>query len=182
MESVISLAAFFLQMNKNFCNLFLFCTFICLASFQPLKAETETSKSQEKTEQTLSECIISHVTGQDKTHFIQWLIVMYAQHPAGKDLVKSEKNAVEEVNKKYAQLFVRLVTEDCKPQVQAAIKRQGSSALYSPFRILGEVSGQEVFQSSEVTEAVNGGSKYIDEKELQKALNLNGNSNDKTAN
>ncbi|HEY9885745.1 MAG TPA: hypothetical protein V6C96_00650 [Vampirovibrionales bacterium] len=153
----------------KYSNKFIYLAFAFMFSLFPAQANEEPKLDETK---SLTECIIGHISQEDKTNFIQWLVVMYAQHPSAEGFVITEKDALNKVNKKYADMFMRLVTEDCKEEVKIAIKKQGANALYSPFRVFGELAGGEVFQAQEVEDAVNGSSEFLDEAKLRRTFSI----------
>lgn len=115
----------------------------------------------------LSKCIVEATTASDRASFVRWMFAAATQHPAVKSLATVSPEQLEAENKLTAGLFMRLLTESCRDQTAKAVKYEGPTAIASGFQILGQVAGQELFSSPEVTAALSGMEKYFDKEKLQ---------------
>ena len=118
----------------------------------------------------LGRCLADSTTGKDRKDLVRWIVVAIAQHPAMVDSITVSPAKVELINKTAAQIFMRLMTVDCKVELKAAYKSGGSKAIETAFGVLGEVAVQEVMADPEVGKAMDGLVKYVDLKKIGEAL------------
>lgn len=119
---------------------------------------------------TLSKCLVSSTTAQDKTDLVTWIFVMMSQHPEVKSLSKVTVDQLENSNKKTGLIFQRLLTQSCISETKDAIRYEGSDALGQSFNLLGQVAAREIFSAPSVAAGMAGFIKYIDKKTLDTAL------------
>lgn len=115
----------------------------------------------------LGKCIVEATTVADRAAFVRWMFAAATLHPAVKSLASVPAERLEAENKATAELFMRLLTESCRDQTQKAIKYEGPMAIASGFQVLGQVAGQELFSSPEVSAGLAGMEKYMDSEKLK---------------
>lgn len=118
----------------------------------------------------LARCLVESTTPDDRTALVKWMFSAAAAHPAVTSLVQVTEQQLDQANRVAAGLFTRLLTDSCKPAVQTALKYEGQVVLQQAFQVLGQVAGQELFTSPEVTRAMAGLERHLDEQDLQQAL------------
>lgn len=118
----------------------------------------------------LTKCIVESTTTEDRTEFVKWVFSAVSLHPAVKSITSVSEAQLEEANKKTAKLFMRLLTDSCMQKAEKAIKYEGQIALQSSFQILGQIAGQELFSSPEVTAAMESLAKHIDIEKIESLL------------
>ena len=79
------------------------------------------------------------------------------------DLSDREKNFID---KEMADLFTRLLSEDCLYESKQAQKYEGNIVFFSAFQILGQTAAQEFMANPNVEKSMNKFSELIDIKKL----------------
>ncbi len=118
----------------------------------------------------LAKCLVSSTTKADRIELVKWMFSAASAHPAVKTISSITSDQMEEANKNVANLFMRLTTESCLEQTKNAIAYEGALAFQSSFQVLGQVAGQEMFASPEVTAGMAGLEKHLDEDKLSVIL------------
>ncbi len=116
----------------------------------------------------LARCLIESTSERDRNGLIVWMFSAASQHPAVKDIVNVTPQQLDDANKNYAELTVRLLTEDCLSEAKKAVKYEGEAALENSFNLFGQAAGRELFSSPYVAGAMAGYVKHIDRSKLQK--------------
>jgi len=120
----------------------------------------------------LTRCIVESTTATDRIEFVKWMFVAMSVHPAVKSLSSTSEEQLESENKKTADLFMRLLTVSCREKAEKAIKYEGNVAIQTSFKILGQISAQELFANPDVAKAINGLEEYFDEEKLKSSLGI----------
>lgn len=115
----------------------------------------------------LSKCIIESTTLSDRTAFVRWMFFAASLHPAVKSISAVSQGQLDAANKQTAELIMKLLTESCPQKVEKALKYEGKSAFETSFAVLGQLAGQELFSSPEVTAGMEGLTKYLDAERLK---------------
>lgn len=115
----------------------------------------------------LSKCLVSSTSKDDRASLVTWMFSAASLHPAVKSIASVTPRQLDDANKKAGELFMRLLTDSCKSQTQQAMQYEGPNTIQASFQVLGQVAGQELFTSPEVSGAMAGLAKYIDEAKLK---------------
>ncbi len=115
----------------------------------------------------LSKCLVESTTQDDRVDLVRWMFAAASAHPAVQSFVSVSEEQLEEANKTMAALIERLLTESCKDITTKAMKYEGATTLQASFQVLGQVAGQELFSSPEVSAALSGMEEHFDLEALQ---------------
>ncbi len=114
----------------------------------------------------LGRCLIDSTTQGDRNVLIVWMFSAAAQHPVVENLLDVSPEQLDKANKNFANLTVKLLTENCRAISKKAIKFEGAAALKNSFKLLGQVAGRELFTSSHVAGALAGFESHLDSSKL----------------
>jgi hypothetical protein len=120
----------------------------------------------------LGKCMVSGSTAQQKQQLVQWIFFAISLNPAIKPYANITAAQREAANKDIAGLFEKLLGETCNKEAREAIKYEGVAAFSESFRLFGQVAGQEIFASPEVSAGAAEYTKHLDVEGLQKKLGL----------
>lgn len=121
---------------------------------------------------SLGKCLVSASSDQDKQQLMEWIFSAISLNPGIAPYVNLAADRRSEIDKTMASLFERLIGESCKKEAAEAIKFEGAAAFGSAFQLLGQVAGQQLFSSPEVTAGAETFYKHIDLEGLQKKLEI----------
>ncbi len=110
----------------------------------------------------LSRCLVAKATDADRIVFMRWMFGAIASHPAVAGMTTLTAAQHRQLNLDGAHLFERLMIVDCRPQVIAALKNEGSSAMEVSFQVLGQVAGRGLFNDPAVAEQTRGMATMVD--------------------
>jgi hypothetical protein len=88
----------------------------------------------------LSRCLVKSAAPADQIVFMRWMFSMLALHPSVGDMAKITADQRVSLEKGGAQLFQRLLVNDCRKEAVAAIKYEGETSLVQSFEVLGQVA------------------------------------------
>jgi hypothetical protein len=128
----------------------------------PAKAGTATD--------ALSACLAESTTGKDRKDMARWVFVEMAVHPEIKDLSNATDRNRDELDRTIAMLFTKLLSEKCPAQAKLAMKIDGSAALGSAFKIIGELAMQELMSNPKVDASFTKFTGYLDQERLNSVL------------
>lgn len=118
----------------------------------------------------LSACLGDNTSGKDRKDLARWIFIAMAAHPEIKDLSKVTVPAREGADDAAAKLFTALLTERCRVQAREAVQTEGQAGMVASFQTLGALAMQELMSNPEVSAAVNGFERRLDQAKLQAAL------------
>lgn len=115
----------------------------------------------------LGKCLVESTSQRDRINLVQWLFSAASLHPAVKPISSVSEEQLDASNKVMADLVMELLTDSCRSETEKALKYEGTSTLETAFSVLGQVAGQELFSSSEVSAGMAGLEKYLDSERLE---------------
>lgn len=118
----------------------------------------------------LGSCLTDSTNGKDRKALARWSFIAMAAHPEMRPMAAITNNTQDNVDKEMANLFMRLITQNCVKELNASIKHDGSQSLSQSMEILGRVAMQEIMTNPAVISSISGFEKYIDQEKLKAAL------------
>ncbi len=115
----------------------------------------------------LSKCLVSSTSVQDRTTLVKWMFMAFSLHPEVEGLTKVSENQINKVNKKTADLIIRLLTDSCRQNAKDALKFEGQGTIEASFNVLGSVAGRELATNPKVAAAMGGIEKFLDVEKLK---------------
>jgi hypothetical protein len=121
--------------------------------------------------QALTGCLADNTSGKDRKDLARWVFFAMAAHPEIKPYVSSAATAAEaSTDRAVADLFTRLLAENCTKQVLAAVQGGDRQAVVLAFQTLGQLAMQELMSNPDVSASTMRFQKQIDDSKLKKAL------------
>jgi hypothetical protein len=120
----------------------------------------------------LGKCMVSSSSAQQKQQLVQWIFFAISLNPSIKPYANITPAQRDAANKDIAGLFEKLLGDTCNKEAREAIKYEGVAAFGESFRLFGQVAGQEIFASPEVSAGAAEYTKHLDVEGLQKKLGL----------
>ena len=116
----------------------------------------------------LCECVqfSNQVPEKDKQKIVRWIVKVYSDHPSLSDISKISSNKKLMVDKEIGEVFTSLLAEKCRDKAIKAIELEGDMVLYTAFKTLGEVAGQQLLNDENVQNSLNEFTKYVDYEKL----------------
>jgi hypothetical protein len=93
---------------------------------------------------------------------MKWVFAALSAHPEMRLDVSITAAQRQESSRLAALLMQRLMIEDCRSEMVAAVKYEGNSAVESAFRVLGEVATRGLMTNAEVMKSLGGLQNYVD--------------------
>ena len=140
-----------------------------MALFGLLVVSSGISAAGESSEK-LSRCLISSTTPEDKQVLIRWIFGAVANHPGVSDISNLSPEKWDEISKKGAHVFQKLIAESCANESREAIINDGMNGYKSAFETLGSTAVGGLMSDPSVTKAMGDLDKYLDSDKLMKAL------------
>jgi hypothetical protein len=102
----------------------------------------------------LSKCLVASTTPDDQIAFMRWLFSTLALHPGVSNLASITADERGAIDNKAIDLYVRLMTADCRQQMISAIKYEGVGAIQNSFQLLGQVAMRGLMGNAKVAEGM----------------------------
>ena len=115
----------------------------------------------------LSKCLVENTSTEDRTALVKWLFTAASAHPAIGSLSTATPADMDSANQIIGALFMRLLTDSCKPQAQKALRFEGPATIQLSFTVLGQVAGAELFSNPVVAKNMAGIEQFLDSKKLE---------------
>ncbi len=113
---------------------------------------------------------MSSTSSEDRTLLVKWMFSSAALNPSVDEISSVTEKQRDSINKDTANLFTRLLAENCKEQTKKAFIYEGDSAIQNGFKVLGEVASRELFLSPEVSAGMSGLLKHMNMSKLESIL------------
>ena len=113
----------------------------------------------------MAKCLVTSTNKRDRTKLIKWIFRVYGDHPEVSymiDLSDREKNAID---KDVANIFTRLLSEDCIDETKKALDYEGDNVMFNAFQILGQVASKGIVENPDVMKSIN---KFVELIEYEK--------------
>lgn len=117
-------------------------------------------------------CLTDNTSGKDRKLLAKWIFLAMASHPEFQSLSTASAQVQEDTSRAFADLVTRLMTVDCRGQMQAMMAADAdvSGAMKIAFAHLGQVAMQELMTNKDVDASISQFGKFIDEEKLSSAL------------
>ena len=145
-------------MRKSFLYIFTAFTFLLNISNKPIFAGPFGDE--------MARCLVSSTNNRDRNKLIKWIFRVYGDHPEVSymvDLSDREKNIID---KDVADIFTRLLSEDCIDETKKAKKYEGDNALVTAFEVLGKVAANGISKNPNVERSIGKFTELIDIKKV----------------
>lgn len=116
---------------------------------------------------SLQQCLADNTTGKDRKELARWIFAAMATHPEMRDLSNATELTRDRLSQSMGALLTRLLTENCAEQTRAAVTNEGSQGLEAAFGALGQLAMQELMTNKDVSAALSGFERFVDQKKIQ---------------
>lgn len=110
----------------------------------------------------LSKCLVVSTSAAEKNELAQWMFMILAAHPNMAKYANISADDRIRLNKRFAAIAERIVTQSCKSQTVLALRNEGTPAVVSSLKVLGEVASRELLGNPQVGQAAMGYMEYLD--------------------
>ena len=115
----------------------------------------------------LGGCLTTKATPEDHTKLVRWMFSAMSLHPDISSMSNVTPEQRTEIDKTMGELFMRLLTVDCRAEAVAAIKNEGPNAIATGFQTLGQIAGAGLMSAPEVAAGMSGLEANLDAQKLQ---------------
>jgi hypothetical protein len=115
----------------------------------------------------LAKCLVAKTTEADKAQLMQWIFAAMSASPAVSSMTSLSPKQREEMNRKGAALFSRLLIADCRSETVTALKYEGQNSIEPSFKVLGEVAMTGLMRDPAVTRELDQLSTFFDTTKLE---------------
>ena len=114
----------------------------------------------------LAKCLVTSTNNRDKNKLVKWFFRVYSDHPEVSYMVDISDREKKVIDKDVADLFTRLLSEDCFDESKNAQKYEGNIVFFKAFQSLGQVAAQGFMGNPDVKRSMNKFSELLDTKKL----------------
>lgn len=118
----------------------------------------------------LGKCMVERSTDADKQQLVEWIFSALAYNPQISRYARLSSDQHAQIDSGMASLVEKLLTDYCKDEAGKAFRYEGDTALGDAFKMLGEVAGQQIFDSPAVTTGAMNFTRFIDLPKLLESL------------
>jgi hypothetical protein len=95
----------------------------------------------------VSLCFLRSTSQSERLELMKFSFILFADHPAFKSVISATPDQKDEINEKVAIILNRLVTENCRLELQEALVHEGDAIFKESFTTLLEMSGKEASET-----------------------------------
>ena len=114
----------------------------------------------------MAKCLVTSTNNRDRNKLIKWIFKVYSDHPEVSYMVDLSDREKKVIDKEMADLFTRLLSEDCLDESKKAQKYEGDIVFFNAFQILGQTAAKGFMGNPDVKRSMNKFSELIDIKKL----------------
>ena len=145
-------------MRKKILYIFTVLTFLLNISNQPTFAGPFSDE--------MAKCLVSSTNDRDITKLVKWIFRVYGDHPEVSYMVDLSDREKKVIDKDVANIFTRLLSEDCIDETKKALDYEGDNVMFNAFQILGQVAAQGFNNNPDVMKSINKFVEMIDYEKL----------------
>ncbi len=118
----------------------------------------------------LDQCLKSSVTEQDRKALVQWMFLGFAANQDMASYTKISSVDLERADRKVANIFDKLMTQNCTQEITAVVQNEGTNALSKSFEYLGRYASESMLSDPKVIQRLQNFGQYQDEEKYRKAF------------
>ena len=145
-------------MRKSFLYIFTAFTFLLNISNKPIFAGPFGDE--------MAKCLVTSTSNRDRTKLVKWMFRVYGEHPEVSYMVDLSDREKKVIDKDIADVFTRLLSEDCVDETKKALDYEGENVMFTAFQALGEVAAQGFNVNPIVEKSINKFTEFIEYEKL----------------
>ncbi len=114
----------------------------------------------------MAKCLVTSTNKRDRTKLIKWIFRVYGDHPEVTNMIDLSDREKNVIDKDVANIFTRLLSEDCIDETKKALDYEGDNVMYNAFQILGQTAAQGFNNNPDVMKSINKFVELIDYEKL----------------
>ena len=145
-------------MRKSFLYIFTAFTFLLNISNKPIFAGPFGDE--------MAKCLVTSTSNRDRTKLVKWMFRVYGEHPEVSYMVDLSDREKKVIDKDIADVFTRLLSEDCADETKKALDYEGDNVMFTAFQALGQVAAQGFNVKPIVERNINKFTEFIEYEKL----------------
>ena len=145
-------------MRKSFLYIFTAFTFLLNISNKPIFAGPFGDE--------MAKCLVTSTSNRDRTKLVKWMFRVYGEHPEVSYMVDLSDREKKVIDKDIADVFTRLLSEDCLDETKKALDYEGDNVMFTAFQALGQVAAQGFNVNPIVERNINKFTEFIEYEKL----------------
>jgi len=145
-------------MRKKILYIFTVLTFLLNISNQPTFAGPF--------EDEMAKCLVTSTNKRDRNKLVKWIFRVYGDHPEVSYMVDLSDREKKVIDEDVANIFTRLLSEDCNDETKQALDYEGDNVMFNAFEILGQVAAEGFNANPDVMKSINKFVELIDYEKL----------------
>ena len=114
----------------------------------------------------MAKCLVTSTSNRDRTKLLKWMFRVYGEHPEVSYMVDLSDREKKVIDKDIADVFTRLLSEDCVDETKKALEYEGDNVMFTAFQTLGQVAAQGFNVNPSVERSINKFTELIDIEKL----------------
>ena len=145
-------------MRKSFLYIFTAFTFLLNISNKPIFAGPFGDE--------MAKCLVTSTSNRDRAKLLKWMFRVYGEHPEVSYMVDLSDREKKVIDKDIADVFTRLLSEDCLDETKKALAYEGENVMFTAFQTLGQVAAQGFNVNPIVERSINKFNEFIEYEKL----------------
>ena len=145
-------------MRKKILYIFSVLTFLLSMSSKPIFAGPFGDE--------MARCLVTSTNNRDKNKLVKWMFRVYGEHPEVSYMVDLSDREKKVIDKDVAQIFTRLLSEDCIDETKKALDYEGDNVMFTAFSVLGRAAAKGFNDNPSVKRSINKFTELIDIENL----------------
>lgn len=123
-----------------------------------------------RAQDALTKCLVESSSPEDKRILVKWVFAVIAQHPDIASMTQIDAAQRVVIDRDAADVFEKLLAEQCAAPLRAAVKQSGTDAIGRSFQALGTSAATDMLQNPQVMSSGAGLLKHLDMQRILIAL------------
>tara|TARA_B100000700_G_scaffold289253_1_gene346442 strand:+ start:260 stop:712 length:453 start_codon:yes stop_codon:yes gene_type:complete len=145
-------------MRKRFLYIFTALTFLLNISNKPIFAGPFGDE--------MAKCLVTSTNNRDRNKLVKWVFRVYGEHPEVSYMVDLSDREKKVIDKDVADIFTRLLNEDCIDETKKALDYEGNNVMFTAFEVLGGVAANGFMENPNVEKSIGKFTELIDDEKL----------------
>ena len=141
-------------MRKKFLHIFTAFIFLLNISNKPIFAGPFADE--------MAKCLVTSTNKRDRTKLVMWFFRVFGDHPEVSYMVDISDKEKKVIDKDVANIFTRLLSEDCIDETKKALDYEGEDVMTTAFEVLGEVASNGFIANPNVERSIGEFVEYVD--------------------
>jgi len=137
-------------------------------AIMPTTVSGQTTKDSNADALALGKCFVGKSSAEDRKLIAKWMGASIAMSPNMQDVVTIDEDAKDRIDRRMAETFTRLMSDDCRTEMTVLIKKNDAMGIQAASAMLGQMAMQELLRDPATMQALIAYARHMDPAMMRK--------------